>query len=225
MCGTLCVGWHKAVQPSLIRSSHHHGQHFKCHFCVDEPDYDRLLLAKKSELQSAGIVRPSDSAAKKALSREELARHCRRRTRGVVETQELIEELLLSLSSATDTLGVPLLKQEMKDIWKEQKKHVACLQDPPGVSLYTVTSHLQKGGVTLPVLRCARGFTSLESFHSHLVKFVPGTSANAVNFQAYLLEGITRWNASRAQDALSTSPTPPLRTFDLRLQAKVCAFH
>ena len=73
----------------------------------------------------------------------------------------------------------------------------------------------------LPLLRCARGSTSLESFHSHIVKFIPGTSANAVNFQAYLIKGITRWNASRAQAALSTIPTLPLKTFYVRLQSKV----
>ena len=66
---------------------------------------------------------------------------------------------------ATDTLDVPLLKQEIKLIWEEQQKHVAYIQDPPGVELYTVTRHILKGGVMLPVLRCARGFTSLESFH------------------------------------------------------------
>lgn len=81
----------------------------------------------------------------------------------------------------------------MKEIWQEQQKHVACLQDPPGVSLYTVTGNVQKGAVILPLLRCARGSTSLESFHSYLIKFVPESSANAVNFHAYmyLIEGIT----------------------------------
>ena len=192
-------------------------------FVWDEADYERLLLAKKGELQSAGVPTPSDSAVRKAITREELARHCKRKTRGVEETKQLMEELLLSLSSATDTLGVPLLKLEMRDIWQEQQKHVACLQDPSGVTLYTVTGHVQKGGVTLPLVRCARGSRSLESFHSHLVKFVPGSSANAVNFQAYLIEGITRWNASRAQAALSTTPTTlSLKTFDARLQSKVC---
>ena len=191
-------------------------------FVRDETDYDRLILAKKGELQSTGMTNPSDSAAKKAITREELARHCRRRTRGVEETRRLIEELLPSLSSATDTLGVPLLKEEMGEIWKEQRKHISCLQDPPGITLYTITGQLQKGGVTLPALRRARGSTSRESFHSHLVRFVPGTSANAVNFQAYLLEGITRWNTSRAQAALTSTPTLQLKTFHTRLQAKVC---
>ena len=55
----------------------------------------------------------------------------------------------------TDGHGVPLLKEEVDDIWEEQRKHVQCLQDPPNVSLYTVTGTMKKGGVMLPVLRCA----------------------------------------------------------------------
>ena len=112
---------------------------------------------------------------------------------------------MLSLSSATDTLGNPLLRENIADIWMEQKQHVACIQDPPDVCLYTITGHLTKGGVNLPVYRCARGTTSLESFHSHLVKFIPGTSASTVNFQAYLLDRITRWNAARAKAAIMVS--------------------
>ena len=101
----------------------------------------------------AGIYIPSKAATKKAITREELARHCWRMTRGVQCTGAAIEALLLSFSSATDTLGVPLLKEEMQEIWEEQKHHLACLQDPPGVELYTITGHINKGGVRLPVLR------------------------------------------------------------------------
>jgi hypothetical protein len=96
---------------------------------------------------------------------------------------------------------------------------VKCIQDPPGIELYTTTGQLKKGRVILPVFRCARGSTSLESFHLHLTRFVPGSSANAVNFQAYLLDGVTRWNASRSAAAIDHSQT--LRTFDSRLQSKV----
>ena len=32
--------------------------------------------------------------------------------------------------------------------------------------------------------------------------FVAGTSASAVHFQAYLVEGLVRWNAARARAAL-----------------------
>ena len=81
-----------------------------------------------------------------------------------------IESLLLALSDATDALGMPLLREEMKDIWEEQRHHVKCIQDPPSVQLYTEIARLVKGGISLPVYRCARGSTSLESFHLHLAQ-------------------------------------------------------
>ena len=118
---------------------------------------------------------PTEAAMRKAITWEEAARHCQRQTRGVAETEEMLESSLLSSSSATDTLCVPLLK-EMTSIWEEQKQHIRCPQDPPGVSLYTITGEIKKGGVSLKTVRCARGSTSLESFrHSHITQFIPGT--------------------------------------------------
>ncbi|XP_047208710.1 uncharacterized protein LOC124859879 isoform X2 [Girardinichthys multiradiatus] len=64
------------------------------------------------------------------------------------------------------------------------------------------TGQVTKGGVVLPVYHCARGSASLESFHLHLNRFIPGTSASGCHFQMYLLEGLTRWNADRAQVAV-----------------------
>ncbi|KAL5019738.1 hypothetical protein ScPMuIL_002636 [Solemya velum] len=106
-------------------------------------------------------------------------------------------------------LGVPLLdKQKAEDMWESQQRHVTCIQDPPGVTLYTHTGALRKGGQTLPTFRCARGSTSLESFHLHLNRFIPGASASDVHFQAYLLEGLFRWNQDRATQAFkSESPS------------------
>ena len=117
-----------------------------------------------------GVLNPSNAAVQKALCRQELQKHCCRRTRGTEETVEAIESLLLALSDATDALGMPLLREEMKDIWEEQRHHVKCIQDPPSVQLYTEIARLVKGGVSLPVYRCARGSTSLESFHLHLAR-------------------------------------------------------
>ena len=68
-----------------------------------------------------------DAAVKKGIARKEILSHCHRRTRATDEMVSALEELLLSLSGATNTLGVPLLKEEMKMIWQEQKQHVACL--------------------------------------------------------------------------------------------------
>lgn len=54
------------------------------------------------------MINPSDSAVQKAISREEAALHCRRMTRGVEKTVQMLENLFLTLTPATDTLGVPL---------------------------------------------------------------------------------------------------------------------
>ena len=142
-----------------------------CIFVWDQDDFDRLVAAKRGELMGAGVSAPSPAAIRKAISREQLARHCKRKTRGANETITLIEALLLAMTHATDALGVRLFADDMMDIWKEQKKHVVCLQDPPDVPLYTKTGNITKGGITLPVLRCARGTTSLESFHLHLARY------------------------------------------------------
>ncbi|CAB3997297.1 Hypothetical predicted protein [Paramuricea clavata] len=156
-----------------------------------------------------------------AVSKKELAKHCRRRTRGTDEMESQLTGLFNSQASATDVLGVPLFRDEMlTEIWPEQRKHVPCIQDPPGVSLYTATGELKKGGKTLSVYRCARGSTSLESFHLHLNRFIPGTSAGAVAFQAYLVEGLARWNGERAvQDSVTIEK---LRSFDISLMQSQC---
>nr|XP_034315333.1 uncharacterized protein LOC117685153 [Crassostrea gigas] len=79
----------------------------------------------------------------------------------------------------------------MAEIWKQQQKHVQCIQDPPNVQLYTQTGVSKKGGGPLPVYRCARGSTSLECFHLHLARFIPG------------------WNQDRGSAATTTSSSEP----------------
>lgn len=153
-----------------------------CIFEWDKADVQRLESAKREELKAAGIPNPSDSAVRKAITKSEMARHCKRRTRGVAATKESINHLLLELSTSTDTLGVPLLKQEIWTIWSEQQRHLNCIQDPPDIQLYCRTGEIIKGGIKLPVYRCARGSTSLESFHLHLARFIPGNT----NYTTYL---------------------------------------
>lgn len=91
-----------------------------------------------------------------------------------------------------------------------------------GVQLYTQTGTISKGGIALATYRCGRGTTSLESLHLHLARLIPGTSANAVNFQAFLLDGLYRWNLLRAATS-AQADSGHLRTFDLRLSTKVNA--
>ena len=72
----------------------------------------------------------------------------------------------------TDTLGVPILRENAFEILETEIKHIQCLQDPTVVLLYT--GSIEKGGISLPVYRCARGTTSLENFHSHIKNCIPG---------------------------------------------------
>ncbi|KAK7095805.1 hypothetical protein V1264_005170 [Littorina saxatilis] len=99
------------------------------------------------------------------------------------------------------------LKEKRNREYKE-KKAKEFLQDSPGISLYSETGTMIKGGRLLMTYRCARGSTSLESFHLHLNRFIPGDSAGAVNYQAYLLEGLAHWNQDRAAAALPPTKEP-----------------
>ncbi|XP_041947807.1 uncharacterized protein LOC121708916 [Alosa sapidissima] len=176
----------------------------------DDEDVARLREAKQS-------VEGRDAHIK--LSAKELARHCRRRTRGAAETERLLREVLDTFSGLTDTMGVPLIdRARMEEIWSTQRRHLDCIQDPEGVELYTKTGEVTKGGVRLPVFRCARGSTSLESFHLHQCRFIPGTTASDVHFQVYLLEGLVRWNEDRGRAAVEGGQRAALRCYSAQLQ-------
>ena len=56
-------------------------------------------------------------------------------------------------------------------------------------------------------------------------RFIPGTSASDVHYQAYLLEGVTRWNQARALSAVQQQQPHIIRTFDLRLVDKVVIYN
>ncbi|KAK2898942.1 hypothetical protein Q8A67_010360 [Cirrhinus molitorella] len=176
-----------------------------CIFIWDEGNAALLKEAKMRELElQHGIKGLTDEQLTNKLTAKQLALHCRCCTRGKEETEQLIEQLLEAFKDGRETMGIPLVDQErMSVIWDTQRHHLSCIQDPPGVQLYTQTGSVTKGGLTLPVYRCARGSTSLESFHNHLNCFIPGTSTNLEIFQAYLLEGLEWWNEDCATAAVT----------------------
>ncbi|KAM9495307.1 uncharacterized protein Hap1MRO34_017081 isoform 2-T2 [Clarias gariepinus] len=180
-----------------------------CIFEWDSSDVALLRKAKREQLKKEGVPGITQKLVDEHITKDELSLHCRRRTRGEQQTFMLIEQLLNELKGVkgSDLLGVPLFDWErMEHIWRVQKRHVKCIQDEPGVLLYTETGCTNKGGIILPNYRCARGSTSLESFHCHVNRFIPGTSANSLNFQLYLLEGIHRWNQDREAASLAVKP-------------------
>ena len=144
-----------------------------CIFEWDANDIQRLRTAKCKELQDTGHHHPTSQEVDAALTRKEMARHCRRRTRGIEATASSIHSLIGNMKDMSDLLGTKLMNYDrMCAIWNVQKKHISCIQ--AAIQLYTKTGHLMKGGIDLPVYRCARGSTSLESFHLHLNRFIPG---------------------------------------------------
>ena len=86
---------------------------WKLSYCIfewDSEDVDRLKVALCEVLKQAGITNPTSTAIKRRLTKRDVLNHCKRRTRGTDETIANIESLILSLSSATDVLGVPLFR-------------------------------------------------------------------------------------------------------------------
>ncbi|XP_065909953.1 uncharacterized protein [Dysidea avara] len=194
----------------------------KAIFEWDERDYRRLCDAKRGCLQQEGMCNPPMSAIEAAITKEELKCHCRRGTRGAQSTEHLISNLLQELGTATNTSDVPVFSSEMATIWDHERRHVPCIQDPPGVSLYTVTGYTTKGGVQLPMFHCSRGVSSLQSFNIHLEQFIPGSLGCDVHFQAYLLEGLSRFNqARRPAPATQLHSRMEIRTHNLHLVSKV----
>lgn len=152
-----------------------------CIFMWDQEDRAALQKAKRAELKS-NHKDPSDADVLWVISRSELALHCRRTTRGTGKTQALIESLIQVFNgdNGQDTLGVPLINSaRASEIIKSQRKHVACIQDPPGVQLYLQTWTLVKSGQAAYQHNSALEVpTSLESFLLHLNRFIPGNYFN-----------------------------------------------
>ena len=93
-----------------------------CH--LHESTEQLHLLVGCARLRTAAVgeeeLTLSDAAIRKAATSNDLALHCRRKTSGTDATVRTLENVLMSLSGATDSLGVPLLKNNMADIWAEQ---------------------------------------------------------------------------------------------------------
>ncbi|EDO38009.1 predicted protein [Nematostella vectensis] len=79
--------------------------------------------AKRSVMIEEGILDPSEADVIRRITRNELALHCRRKTRAVARMSNLISALLDTFSGdeGCDTLVVPLLNNEyVNEIWESQ---------------------------------------------------------------------------------------------------------
>lgn len=142
-----------------------------CVFEWDPEDSAKLQAARESEWKKdhGSGSKPPDATTK------ERAKFCRRRVRTPEQIETDINKLLTSMAPLTDDNGLHLINAEkMEAVWANQRQHLKCLQDIPGVDLYHVVKHVTKGSYKLQELRCGRGSSSLESFHRHQASFIPG---------------------------------------------------
>ena len=143
----------------------------------DEDDIaGQLRKVKREQLRKEfGGHEPTEKKVSANISTAELAKHCKRRTCGVETTRRSIQKLLDAMWDLIDTTGLPLINADsMRHIWEVEQKHLPCIQDVPGLKLYTKVGTTEKGDEVLDVLRCGRGSSSLESFHRHQCNFIPG---------------------------------------------------
>ena len=99
-----------------------------CIFEWDAGDLAELKNAKRSELAKEHLVDLSDDDVLRRLTRKELERHCRRRTRGTDTTTQYIQQLIdvLDSSSGCDAMGIPLFDHDrITEGWEKQRRHIA----------------------------------------------------------------------------------------------------
>ncbi|ESO87510.1 hypothetical protein LOTGIDRAFT_166390 [Lottia gigantea] len=169
-------------------------------FAYNRSDLNLLIRAVRAGSPALQTI-PESEIINTYITRKQLQHHVRRITVGVQETYNLVSAAISELKTAAgfDSNGIPLFKSDeaIDEVWDNQQKHIECLQDPAGLSFYTVLKYIKLNGIDIPHYRCSRGNNSLEGFHSHLLDMVPSVHCNIQSLQIYLLGGIARWNADR----------------------------
>ncbi|XP_015252760.1 PREDICTED: uncharacterized protein LOC107099224 [Cyprinodon variegatus] len=95
----------------------------------------------------------------------------------------------------TSTLG-SILKM---DSTKKVTKKLAGAAANTAASVTSVGN--EHGQVLMSILTCSEGSEGLSAMAVEVERFIPGTSASARYFQAFLVDGVVRWNEDRAAAA------------------------
>ncbi|XP_041941359.1 uncharacterized protein LOC121704885 [Alosa sapidissima] len=169
-------------------------------------DLDLLIAAVRARVSSVMEAVSDEDVVRRYISREQLKHHVRRVTLGGHETFRLIHLIIEELKgpAGLDESGVSLFKSTaaINEMWASQQRHLECIQDPPGMSMYRVARTTTINGVDVPYYKCLRGSNSLEGFHRSLPHMIPGPHCAARPYQVYLVSGIARWNADRSSAAV-----------------------
>ncbi len=174
-------------------------------FAYNKADLDVVMASIRAGLPQPCKLSDDDLMAQYVTKRH-LRHHVRHVTVGAQETSgrvELADEELKG-PAGLDENGIPLFKSDkaIDEVWERQKRHLECIQDLPEMAMYLTRRHVTKNGVKMPFYTTKRGNNSLEGFHCHLPRMIPGDHCEAAAFQTYLVTGLARWNADREVGAL-----------------------
>nr|XP_055036624.1 uncharacterized protein LOC129423839 [Misgurnus anguillicaudatus] len=147
-------------------------------------DLDLLIKAVRAKNPTVFQTVTDENMVRLYVSREQLKHHVRRVTLGAQETFRLVQLAIDELKgpAGLDESGVSLFKssEAVDGVWEGQQRHLECIQDPPGMSMYRVAHSTNINGVDVPYYKCLRGNNSLEGFHKSLPHMIPGKT-NAQN--------------------------------------------
>ena len=142
----------------------------------DMGDITHLTEAKKGELVSLGVSRPTNAAARKATTKEELLKHCRRRTRGVGGNHHFHQTTsALTLICYRYPGGASSEAGAHYHLGRAEEAHPLHSGPPRYHSLHCRWPPGQRRSETASPPMC-QGV----NWHLHLAGFIPGSSASAV---------------------------------------------
>ena len=147
-------------------------------FAYNKSDMELLVKAVRAGSENGYNDKTDADIIQQHISNETIKHHVRRITQGNMETFRLVEHAIevLKGDAGLDENGIPLFKSNdaIDEIWMCQQRHLECIQDPPEMSMYRIAKLSVKNGIQIPYYTCVRGNNSLEGFHNHLPKMIPG---------------------------------------------------
>ena len=175
-------------------------------FAYNKDDMALLVKAIRAGSATKYSTLSDGEVIARCVSKDDLKHFVRRVTVGAHETYTRVQSAIDTLKgpAGLDENGLSLFKDNaaVDEVWAAQQKHLECIQDPPGMNMYTITKHVTRNAVSIPYYTTVRGSNSLEGFHRFLPNMIPGPRCAAVPFQVYLLAGIARWNSDRESAAV-----------------------
>ncbi|XP_034540592.1 uncharacterized protein LOC117813704 [Notolabrus celidotus] len=184
-------------------------------------DLELLIKAVRAKDTARLNTVSDEDVVRLFISKDQLKHHVRRVTLGAQETFQLIHMAIEELKgpAGLDESGVSLFKtpEAIDEMWVSQQRHLECMQDPPGMSMYRVARSTNINNVDVPYYKGPRGSNSLEGFHRFLPNMISGPHCAARPYQVYLISGIARWNSDRSSGAVFGGKGRHYRTYSAPL--------